>query len=479
MQYGLSDKTIESIQKVFESNSKIDEVILFGSRAKGNYREGSDIDLAVKGRNISFDDILKLNGQLDDLNLPYKFDLLDYAAIKEKDLTEHIDRVGIVFYKRWKEFKFSDFVEINPVIKFDSKESVSFIEMNDLHDGERFCFPNAERRLSGGAKFKEYDTLFARITPCLENGKICQAKGLKDGVGFGSTEFLVFRGKKNISDNDFVFYLSRWDEVREFAESNFEGTSGRQRVPKDCFDNLLLNVPPYSEQISIASILTSLDDKIDLLHRQNKTLEALAETIFRQWFVEGAKKEWEEKSLDEIADYLNGLACQKFPPQSEIEKLPVIKIKEMKNGFSENVDWATSDVPQEYIIETGDILFSWSGSLDVMIWAQGKGVLNQHLFKVTSEKYPKWFYYLATKFHLDEFTVIAESKTTTMGHIQRKHLSEAKMKVPSANELQEIDKVMNPLIEKIISNYKQIKTLTQLRDTLLPKLMSGEVRVEM
>lgn len=190
----------------------------------------------------------------------------------------------------WKEYKFSDFVEINPSVSMKGMETYSFVEMKDLQDGNKFCFPSAERYPSSGSRFLEDDTLFARITPCLENGKICKVKGLKNGLGFGSTEFLVFRGLKNISDSDFVFYLSRWDEVRGFAESRFEGTSGRQRVPKNCFENLILNLPPLPEQIAIAEVLSSLDDKIDLLHRQNKTLEQLAETLFRQWFVEEAEE---------------------------------------------------------------------------------------------------------------------------------------------------------------------------------------------
>ena len=193
----------------------------------------------------------------------------------------------------WKEYKFSDFVTLNPTVSLKGAEEYSFVEMKDLQDGNKFCFPSAKRKTSSGARFQEKDTLFARITPCLENGKICQVKGLENGIGFGSTEFLVFRGKENVSENDFVFYLSRWEEVRRFAESNFEGTSGRQRVNKNCFDNLFLELPYYSEQIQIASILSSLDDKIDLLHRQNKTLEQLAETLFRQWFVEEAEESWE------------------------------------------------------------------------------------------------------------------------------------------------------------------------------------------
>ncbi|MDW7727062.1 MAG: restriction endonuclease subunit S [Candidatus Methanoperedens sp.] len=192
-------------------------------------------------------------------------------------------------------------------------EQYSFIEMKDLSDGQKYCFPSVERKLTGGSRFKEGDTLFARITPCLENGKICKVKGLKDGLGFGSTEFFVFRGKEGISDNDFVFYLSRWNEVRAFAEINFDGTSGRQRVPKDAFNNLFLNLPDLPEQRAIASVLSSLDDKIDLLHRQNRTLEGMAEALFRQWFVEEAEEGWRIDTLRNVFD----IGIGRTPPRKE------------------------------------------------------------------------------------------------------------------------------------------------------------------
>lgn len=205
----------------------------------------------------------------------------------------------------WKNFRFSDFVLLNPSVKFDNRESISFIEMKDLNDGVRYCFPSTERALSGGSRFQEGDTLFARITPCLENGKISQAKGLKNGRGFGSTEFLVFRGEEGVSDTDYVYYLSRWNEVRSHAEINLDGTSGRQRVPKECFDDLWLTLPTaLPEQRAIAAVLSSLDDKIDLLHRQNATLEAMAEALFRQWFVVEAREEWETVKVRDIAKHI-------------------------------------------------------------------------------------------------------------------------------------------------------------------------------
>lgn len=379
----------------------------------------------------------------------------------------------------WKEYRFSDFVLMNPTVKLPANEQVSFVEMKDLENGKRYCYPSSTRLNSSGAKFENRDTLFARITPCLENGKICQVKGLKNGVGLGSTEFLVFRGKPNVSDTDFVFYLSRWDEVRSHAEINLDGTSGRQRVPKECFNELILNLPKsLTEQKSIASILSSLDDKIDLLHRQNATLEKMAETLFRQWFVEEEKEEWETMPLSQMANFLNGLACQKFPPKNEIDKLPVLKIKELSSGITENSDWASTDIKPEYFVRNGDVIFAWSASLMVKIWDGQDCILNQHLFKVTSKDYPKWFYYLWCKHHLAEFISIAASHATTMGHIKRGDLDEALVLIPNEEDLSAMTQKVDPIIEKVITNQTQIRTLKALRDTLLPKLMSGEVRVE-
>ncbi|MBQ8020049.1 MAG: restriction endonuclease subunit S [Paludibacteraceae bacterium] len=377
----------------------------------------------------------------------------------------------------WKEYKFSDFVEINPSVKIPKGIPVSFVEMKDLDSSVRYCESSQKKELTGGSRFINGDTLFARITPCMENGKICQVRNLENGFGFGSTEFHILRGKDGVSDCDFVYYLSRWDEVRDHAEHNMEGSSGRQRVPKQAFDNLYLSLPPLETQRRIAAILSSLDDKIDLLHRENATLEQMAETLFRQWFVVEAKEEWEERPLSSIATFLNGLACQKYPPKNEIDKLPVLKIRELSSGIGNDSDWATTDVGSEYIVHAGDVIFAWSASLMVRIWNGEDCILNQHLFKVTSEKYPKWFYYFWCKHHLDEFISIAQSHATTMGHIKRNDLDTAIVLVPSDEELLIMTEKMDGLLQKMENNNKQIQTLIQTRDGLLPKLMSGEVKI--
>lgn len=232
-----------------------------------------------------------------------------------------------------------------------------------------------------------------------------------------------------------------------------------------------------SEQQAAAEILTCLDDKISLLRRQEKTLEEMANTLFRQWFLEESCDEWKERPLSQIARFLNGLACQKYPPENNIDKLPVLKIRELSGGISETSDWATNKVKPDYIVEFGDVIFAWSASLMVKIWNGERCVLNQHLFKVTSDEFPKWFYLMWCKHHLAEFISISSSHATTMGHIKRGDLDAAIVMIPSPAELESMSILMEPLLSKQIANAKQIKNLENIRNTLLPKLISGEMRV--
>ena len=296
-----------------------------------------------------------------------------------------------------------------------------------------------------------------------------------------STEFIPLKIKENEGDVafDYTYYLLKNPIFYKLFEEWANGTSGsHQRIKPNQVLELDILLPPLPEQKAIASVLGSLDDKIDLLRKENQTLEQLAETLFRQWFIEEADDSWERRSLDKIAYFLNGLACQKYPPKNENIKLPVLKIRELKSEVTEDSDFAAADVPEEFIVKNGDVIFSWSGSLLVKIWDGNKCILNQHLFKVTSEFYPKWFYYFWIKHHINKFISIAEGKATTMGHIKREDISNSMVLIPSVNELENMDKIISPFIEKIILNNQQILEVENLRDTLLPKLMSGEVRLE-
>jgi type I restriction enzyme S subunit len=303
-------------------------------------------------------------------------------------------------------------------------------------------------------------------------------KVIKENINSVFASYLIrYKIDKDIASPEFIGYCLQSSIWKGFVEGIIGGSAQPGANAKQ-FASFDISLPPLEEQKAIAEVLSSLDDKIDLLHQQNKTLEELAQTLFRQWFIEEASDDWEEKPLSKIATFLNGLACQKFPPHNDIDKLPVLKIKDLKAGISNSSDWATNDVKPEYIIESGDVVFAWSASLMVKIWDGEKCVLNQHLFKVSSEQYPKWFYYQWCKYHLDRFIAIAQAHATTMGHIKRKDLDNAMCFIPSEDELKDMSEQMNPLMEKMETNSKQIKTLENMRDTLLPKLMSGEVRVK-
>jgi type I restriction enzyme S subunit len=274
---------------------------------------------------------------------------------------------------------------------------------------------------------------------------------------------------------------------------------------------LTITIPPFAVQSWIGDFNSVIEARIDLLRQTNTTLEAIAQALFKSWFVdfdpvhakaEGREPEamdaataalfparfeaselglipkgWRVRSLDSIATYLNGLALQKFPPESEEEFLPVIKIAQLRAGNTSGADHASARLKSDYVVHDGDVLFSWSGSLEVELWCGNDGALNQHLFKVSSREVPKWFYYLATRLHLPEFRQVAASKATTMGHIQRQHLTNAKVALPPSELMAAVSDFIGPLIERRISNALQARDLAQLRDTLLPRLISGKLRL--
>ena len=305
------------------------------------------------------------------------------------------------------------------------------------------------------------------------------------------------------------------------------------------FYALGVDVPPLPEQRAIAHVLGTLDDKIELNRRMNETLEEMARALFKSWFVDfdpvrakaalrqnglhanepeavatsnsqesewtverarayldamdpqivdlspdrlvdselGEIPEgWEVSSLDGIAGFTNGLALQRYPPEGD-EWLPVIKIAEMRRGYTDKTGRASADLDPRYIVEDGDLLFSWSGSLELVFWTHGRGALNQHLFKVTSDDFPKWFYWGWISQHLDDFRAIAAGKATTMGHIQRHHLTDAKVAVPQPHLVAEGDTLIGALLDQQVGYALRSRALAAQRDVLLPDLMSGKIEL--
>ncbi len=284
---------------------------------------------------------------------------------------------------------------------------------------------------------------------------------------------------KEKADPRFIYFvlLNNYERLENLATGG-----AQQNLNVGVIKQYKIALPALQEQKGIAAVLSSLDDKIELLRKQNETLEQVAQAMFNEWFVKPIAddvlpKGWTVKGLPDIAVFLNGIALQKYPATDTVDYLPAIKIKELNSGITDATDRINRQIPEKYVIKDGDILFSWSGSLQVVIWQHGEGALNQHLFKVSSEKYPKWFYYLWLLHHLQDFRIIAANKATTMGHIQRHHLDQAEVVVPDEETLKRADILLSPMLNKIILNNAQVRQLSTLRDALLPRLMSGEIRV--
>lgn len=380
----------------------------------------------------------------------------------------------------------------------------------DLSSCRKISKTDFEELVRQDCKPKVGDVLIAKDGSYLK--QIFDVKKEQDVVILSS--IAIIRPNEQSVTPRFLKYVFKNPTFQEMVSNNYVSGAVIPRIVLKDFCKIPFSLPPLDVQKRIAGILGALDDRIDVLRRENVVLEQMAQAVFQSWFVDfdivrakaaGTPESevcekyhitpelyalfpsaltpddlplgWEKKSLPEIATYLNGLPLQKFPPKNEDEFLPVIKIAELKARSVVGADKASTDIDSKYIIDDGDVIFSWSGSLAVDIWCCGKGALNQHLFKVFSSDYPKWFYYLWTKSYLFQFQQIAAGKATTMGHIQRAHLEEAKANIPSEKILEVTDKIISPLIEKIIENSKQIRALSATRDALLPKLMNGEIEV--
>ena len=338
----------------------------------------------------------------------------------------------------------------------------------------------------------------------------------------------VIRADENIGA-DWINICLQSRETHHYLNSRANTTVQKTLNLKDV-RSIPIPIPPLKTKLFIENIATSLSKKIELNRQMNETLEAMAQALFKSWFVDfdpvidnalaagnaipdefieraeqrkGIEKKddldiqklfpdefeftegmgwipkgWEVKPLDEVANYLNGLALQKFRPENiDDDYLPVVKIAQLREGLPSHDEKASINIKPEYIIDNGDVIFSWSGSLLVDIWCGGEAALNQHLFKVTSDKYPKWFYLNYTKHHLTEFQRIATDKAVTMGHIKRGHLKEALCLIPKNGVDDNVFAVFEDILSKQISSRIESQTLAKLRDTLLPKLMSGELRI--
>ena len=345
-------------------------------------------------------------------------------------------------------------------------------EIQTLYPGVDKIPSRARRKASVG------DILFSTVRPNQKHYGIIEA-GTENLLV--STGFTVVTVDTTIADPYFIYYYLTQSSVIESLQAIAEqSTSTYPSIKPSDIEDIELDLPELETQKKIGSTLRMLDRKIALNEEINDNLYAQAKAIFDKHFIniDAIPAGWRKGNLLDIANYLNGLAMQKFRPQGHEIGLPVLKIKELRQGScDDSSELCSLSIKPEYIIHNGDVVFSWSGSLLVDIWCGGTCGLNQHLFKVTSDVYDKWFYYLWTAHHLARFIAIAADKATTMGHIKREELAKAEVLIPCEEDYTSFNSIMQPIFELIISNRIESRKLAALRDELLPKLMTGEIDV--
>ncbi|WP_147654184.1 restriction endonuclease subunit S [Vulcaniibacterium gelatinicum] len=418
----------------------------------------------------------------------------------------------------WRELPFSQAVTVNPRVQLTRGATYPFVDMGAVSAGSRSAYASEQRQFDGGgSRFVVGDTLMARITPCLENGKIARFAGLPGEIGHGSTEFIVIRGRDGVSDTDYAYYLTKWEGVSGYAISQMTGTSGRQRVPSEALDHLKVLLPPLSEQRAIAHILGALDDKIELNRRMSETLEAMARALFKAWFVDfepvRAKMEgrwrrgetlpglpahlydlfpdrlvdselgeipkgWGVGTIGDVAEH-NRRSVQ---PGQIAPDTPYIALEHMPRRCIALPEWGMADglESNKFRFKKGEILF---GKLRPYFHKVGvapiDGVCSTDIVVVTPRS-DEWFGFVLG--HVSSVAFVeytnAGSSGTKMPRTSWEDMARYEVVLPPERLAAAFAGLVRPFIEQIMCRIHESRALATLRDTLLPKLISGELRVK-
>ena len=484
------------------------EVWAHGSRVNGRSHDGSDLDLVLHSPQLAEIDasqLAEITESFRKSTVPFLIDARDWVRLPESFHWE-LERAHVVMVER----------EERDVTGKTIADFVNIV-MGQSPPGDTVSGGVGLPLLNGPTEFGPHHPTPIQFTT--DARKIAHPGDLLFCVRGSTTGRMNWADKKYAIGRGVAAIRHRCaSELQPFVRAviEFELPKLLVQATGSTFPNVsasqLASIPypnlSAAEQRAIAHILGTLDDKIELNRRMNETLEAMARALFKSWFVDfdpvrakmagrdtGLPKHladlfpdrlvesevgeipegWEVMALDTIADFRNGLALQRYRPQTRYERLPVVKIAQLRSGKTDSGEWATSDICPEFIIDDGDVVFSWSGSLMVMVWCSGRAALNQHLFKVTSTRFPKWFFLHNVRSHLANFQTIAAGKATTMGHIKRHHLSDAMCTVPDSRLLAAADGPLSAIFERSLSANIQSRTLASLRDTLLPELCTDSL----
>ena len=427
--------------------------------------------------------------------------------------------------KDWQQIVYAEAVMVNPSVHLEKGKPYPFLDMASVDSLSRCAWAKEWRPFTGGgSRFIVGDTLLARITPCLENGKIARYCGESTNEAHGSTEFIVIRGRQNITDTTYAYYLTKWEGVSGYAISQMTGTSGRQRVPTESLSNLLVPIPPLHEQRRIAHILGTLDDKIENNRKTAKTLEAMAQAIFQSWFVDfdpvRAKMAGEppesickrlkltpeildlfpdrlvDSELGEIPDgwgvgtfgdyadivggstpsttipkyWASGIHSWATPKDLSSLTMPVLLATENK------ITDAGLQQVSSRLLPVGTVLLSSRAPIGYLAIAEIPVAINQGFIALKPHNHEYCIFLLfLIKHNMEE--IISRANGSTFLEISKTKFRPIPVISPAQGILQSFAKLTMPLFFRIVSLEKITRILAVQRDTFLPKLLSGEIRV--
>ena len=531
---GLKDEHREAIIAAIAANDRVERAVLFGSRATGTNTVSSDVDIALFGDRLTLTDQARLAATLEELPIPQSVDLLVYDSIQSPSLREHIRKQGIECYtrsngpasrratswfepsERWAVMPFTDAFLVNPTVPIERDLPTPFVDMAAVDPSVRSVQPKEVRKFRGsGSRFQDGDTLMARITPCLENGKIARySANSSHDVGHGSTEFIVIRGLPEVTDSEYAFYVTRSGLVRGYAIDQMTGTSGRQRVPAESLAHLDVSVPPLVEQRAIARFLGTLDDKIELNRRMSATLEAMARALFKSWLVDFDPVRAKMKGCD--AGLPNHIA-ELFPCrliESVVGNVPigwdVVPLSHIidvnptrrlrKGQMAPYLDMAnmptTGHTPHDVTdrpfgsgmrFTNGDTLVARitpcleNGKTAYVDFLQPGSIgwgSTEYLVMRPKPPLPTQFAYcLARSAHFRSFLIRNMSGTSGRQRVPAPALSQFMCINPPEYVAQVFAEIVQPLMCRASVAARESRRLSTIRDSLLPRLLAGELRI--
>lgn len=492
MRFGLEEEIIENIISVFEQNLKVDKAYIFGSRAKGNYRPDSDIDIAIQGQDLTTENIITMSVAFEEKGVILPIDLISYYTIKEPALKEHIDRVGVEFYSRWKTYKLGSVAEITSSKRIFFSDYVTtgipFYRSKEIIEKAQ----NQEISTNLFITKERYEEIKMRFGAPTNGDILISAVGERAGIPyvvnndgdfyFKDGNLIWFRNfNPDISSKFLVHYLNS-SIGQQILESTMIG-SAQKALTIIGLKGLEVKFPPISEQNEIASTLTNLDKKIDLLNRQNKTFEQLAEALFRQWFVEEAEENWELGKVDDIVSIKGGTTPSTTNPEFWNGTINWTSPRDLSNAtsiFLFNTERKITEKGLSQIgsglLPIGTVLLSSRAPIGYLTITEVPVAINQGYIAIICDKIvSNYFMFLWCKANME--MIENAGNGSVFQEISKSSFKSLEFIIPPIEKIEVFNEEVAGIFQKMKSNQIQIESLVITRNTLLPKLMNGDVKI--